>query len=41
VLFRSTIDLNNVNDYFGQNSIIQEEANKILDFSEVNPFGTP
>ena len=36
-----TIDLNNVNDNFGQNSIIQEEANKILDFSEVNPFGTP
>jgi hypothetical protein len=34
-------DLNNSNDNFGQNNIIQEEANKILDFSEVNPFGTP
>jgi hypothetical protein len=26
---------------FGQNNSIQEEANKILDFSEDNPFGTP
>ena len=26
---------------FGQNDIIEEEADKILDFSEVNPFGTP
>jgi hypothetical protein len=26
---------------FGQNNTIQEEANKILDFSEENPFGTP
>jgi hypothetical protein len=34
-------NLNNVNDSFGQNNVIQEEANKILDFSEVNPFGTP
>jgi hypothetical protein len=34
-------NLNNVNDAFGQNDSIQEEANKILDFSEVNPFGTP
>lgn len=34
-------DLQNKNDNFGQNNIIQEEANKILDFSEVNPFGTP
>jgi hypothetical protein len=34
-------DLQNKNDSFGQNNIIQEEANKILDFSEVNPFGIP
>lgn len=34
-------DLNNVNDNFGQNDVIQDEANKILDFSEKNPFGTP
>lgn len=34
-------NLNNINDNFGQNNIIQEEANEILDFSEVNPFGTP
>jgi hypothetical protein len=34
-------NLNNVNDAFGQNDLIQKEANKILDFSEVNPFGTP
>lgn len=26
---------------FGQNDNFQEEANKILDFSEENPFGTP
>jgi hypothetical protein len=29
------------NSNFGQNDIIEEEADKILDFSEVNPFGTP
>jgi hypothetical protein len=34
-------NLENKNDNFGQNTIIQQEANKILDFSEVNPFGTP
>ena len=34
-------DLNNVNDGFGQNDIIEEEADKILDFDEKNPFGTP
>jgi hypothetical protein len=34
-------NLNNINDTFGQNDIIQQEANNILDFSEVNPFGTP
>jgi hypothetical protein len=34
-------NLNNANDTYNQNNIIQEEANKILDFSEENPFGTP
>lgn len=34
-------NLNNNNNNFGQNDIIQQEANNILDFSEVNPFGTP
>jgi hypothetical protein len=34
-------NLENKNDNFGQNTIIQQEANKILDFSEQNPFGTP
>lgn len=34
-------NLNNVNDNYGQNDIIQQEANNILDFSESNPFGTP
>lgn len=33
-------NLNSTNDAFQQNDVIQEEANKILDFSEVNPFGT-
>jgi hypothetical protein len=28
-------------DNFDDNNIIQNEANKILDFSEINPFGTP
>lgn len=32
---------NDSKDGFSQNNIIQEEANKILDFSEENPFGTP
>jgi hypothetical protein len=36
-----TRNLNTDVTSFGQNNIIQEEANKILDFSEVNPFGTP
>lgn len=34
-------NLNNNDNNFGQNDIIQQEANNILDFSEVNPFGTP
>jgi hypothetical protein len=31
----------NLNDPYAQNFDIQKEANKILDFSEKNPFGTP
>jgi hypothetical protein len=34
-------NLNNINDNYNQNDVIQQEANKILDFSEINPFGTP
>ena len=34
-------NLETINDNYGQNNIIQQEANNILDFSEVNPFGTP
>lgn len=29
------------NNNFGQNDIIEQESDSILDFSEVNPFGTP
>jgi hypothetical protein len=36
-----TRNLNTDSSGFGQNDNIQEEANKILDFSEENPFGTP
>jgi hypothetical protein len=36
-----TRNLNTDATSFGQNNVIQEEANKILDFSEENPFGTP
>jgi hypothetical protein len=36
-----TQNLNNINDNYNQNDIIQQEANNILDFSEINPFGTP
>jgi hypothetical protein len=32
-------DGDNLNDYYSDNRIIQEEANKIIDFSEKNPFG--
>jgi hypothetical protein len=32
-------DGNNINDYYSDNKIIQEESNNILDFSERNPFG--
>ena len=31
----------NTTDPYAQNDIIEEEADLILDFSEVNPFGTP
>lgn len=34
-------NLNNISDTFSQNNIIQQEANNILDFSDINPFGTP
>jgi hypothetical protein len=34
-------NLNNLNDNYGQNNIIQDEGNKILDFDEKNPFGIP
>jgi hypothetical protein len=36
-----TRNLNTDVTSFGQNDTIQNEANKILDFSEENPFGTP
>jgi hypothetical protein len=31
----------NPNNRFGQNDTIQDEADDVLDFSEINPFGTP
>ena len=34
-------NLNRLNDNYGQNDVIQEEANDILDFTEANPFGIP
>lgn len=34
-------NLKTFSNNFGQNDIIEEEADKILDFSEKNPFGTP
>jgi hypothetical protein len=39
----STLDnpATNPNNRFRQNDIIQDESDNILDFSEVNPFGTP
>jgi hypothetical protein len=36
-----TRNLNTDITSFGQNDIIEEEAKNILDFSELNPFGTP
>jgi hypothetical protein len=35
------IDLNAVDDGYSDNKDIQTEANAIIDFSEINPFGTP
>ena len=35
------VNTNNIRDPFAQNDIIEQEADKILDFSEKNPFGTP
>ena len=35
------INTNNVADPFAQNSVIEQEADEIVDFSEKNPFGTP
>jgi hypothetical protein len=34
-------DKNNTSDSFAQNKEIQEESQKIIDFSESNPFGIP
>ncbi len=34
-------NLDNIGNNYGQNDIIQQEANNILDFSEINPFGSP
>jgi hypothetical protein len=36
-----TLTTNNLIDPFAQNESIQEESNKIIDFSEKNPFGMP
>jgi hypothetical protein len=37
----SNLNNYNLNDPYAQNFDIQKESNKILDFSEKNPFGTP
>jgi hypothetical protein len=36
-----SLNKNNIKDPFAQNKEIQEESEKIIDFSESNPFGTP
>ncbi|MFZ9228017.1 MAG: hypothetical protein ACO23I_05635 [Candidatus Nanopelagicales bacterium] len=36
-----SININNQNNKFAQNSDIEDLANQILDFSETNPFGMP
>jgi len=36
-----SININNQTDKFAQNSDIENLANEILDFSEINPFGMP
>jgi hypothetical protein len=33
--------VNNIGNAYNQNDIIQQESNKIIDFDEKNPFGTP
>lgn len=37
----SDVNINNINDGYNDNQNIQLEANSILDFNELNPFGTP
>ena len=37
----SMINTDNIHDAYADNSEIQIEANDIIDFSELNPFGTP
>lgn len=36
-----TITTDNISDPFSENTIIEQEADQIIDFSEINPFGTP
>lgn len=36
-----TVDVNDINDPYAQNEIIEDEADQIIDFSETNPFGMP
>lgn len=36
-----TVIENNTSDLFAENSVIEQEADKIIDFSERNPFGIP
>jgi hypothetical protein len=35
------INVDDINDPYAQNDIIEEEADQIIDFSETNPFGMP
>jgi len=35
------INTDNNNDAYAQNEVIEEEADQIIDFSEINPFGMP
>ena len=37
----SSITLDDIYDDFAENDVIETEADKILDFTEVNPFGEP
>jgi hypothetical protein len=36
-----TVDVDDINDPYAQNDVIEEEADQIIDFSEINPFGMP